>query len=193
MNSFDQGINYLRENKLDKALTVFTSLIEKDPSNGDYWSERGVTYFHLGKKKEALADMDKAVELQPNKPYRYSSRAYILGHYKMTQAAIKDYEKAIELDPDDAVAQNNLGMLQEQLGYKSEAKKRFNIADSLAENQKGNADLGIEGEQLKARNIQKELDEEKQNQSIWKELKSLTTKEGRASFGKFIKSGFKQT
>ena len=137
--------------------------------------------------------MDEAVRLQPLKPYRYSSRAYIRGHFKLTQEAIADYEKAIELDPEDAVAQNNLGMLQEQLGYKNEAKKRFEIADDLMENPKGNTDVGIQGEPLEARNIQREINEAKKNESLWNELKSLKSKEGRASFGKFVKSGFKNT
>ena len=111
----------------------------------------------------------------------------------MTKEAIQDYEKAIKLDPDDAVAQNNLGLLQEQLGYKTEAKKRFEIADDLMGNSKGNSDLGVEGEQLAARNIQKELDKTKENESLWNELKSLTTQEGRESFKRFVKSGFKKT
>ena len=189
---FDKGVELLRAGDFEKSLKIFNNLIHEQPNNAEYWSERGVVYFHLGKKKESLADMDEAVRLQPEKPYRYSSRAYIRGHFKMTQEAIADYEKCIELDPEDAVAQNNLGMLQEQLGYKKEAKKRFDIADDLMENPKGNTDLGIKGEPLESRNIQKEIEEERKNQSLWTELKSLSTKEGRASFGKFLKSGFKK-
>tara|TARA_R110002111_G_scaffold210996_1_gene274714 strand:- start:11 stop:604 length:594 start_codon:yes stop_codon:yes gene_type:complete len=190
---FDKGVELLRAGDFDKSLKIFNNLVQEQPSNGDYWSERGVVFFHLGKKKESLADMDEAVRLQPLKPYRYSSRAYIRGHFKLTQEAILDYEKAIELDPEDAVAQNNLGMLQEQLGYKKEAKKRFEIADDLMEQPKGNSDLGVQGEPLEARNIQKELDEAKKNQSFWSELKSLSSQEGRASFVRFITSGFKKT
>ncbi|MDB4061806.1 tetratricopeptide repeat protein [Vicingaceae bacterium] len=190
---FDKGVEELRAGNLDKSLSIFNALVKAEPTIGDYWSERGVVYFHLGKKKESLANMDEAVRLQPKKPYRYSSRAYIRGHFKLTQEAIADYEKCIELDPEDAVAQNNLGMLQEQLGYKKEAKKRFGIADDLMEEPKGNTDLGIQGEPLEARNIQKEINEAKKNQSIWSELKSLASKQGRDSFGKFVKSGFKKT
>lgn len=187
---FENGVAFLRNSEFDKALKIFSNLIDLEPTNGDYWSERGVTYFHLNKKDLSLSDMDKAVDLQPLKPYRYSSRAYIRAHYKMTKLAIADYEKAIELDPEDAVAQNNLGMLQEQLGYKKEAKKRFDIADNLS---KGNTDLGIEGKEIEARNIQKELDEERKSQSLWTEIKSLSTKKGRKSFAQFISSGFKKT
>ncbi|MBL4709632.1 MAG: tetratricopeptide repeat protein [Flavobacteriales bacterium] len=190
---FDKGVSLLRAGNFDKALVIFDKLVKQSPKIADYWSERGVVYFHMNRKKEALLNMDKAAQLQPKKPYRYSSRAYIRGHYKMTQEAIADYEKAIELDPEDAVAQNNLGLLQEQLGYKKEAKKRFDIADDLMESPKEGTKLGIQEEPLEARNIQKEIDQEKKNQSLWSELKSLTGKEGRASFGRFVKSGFKNT
>jgi tetratricopeptide (TPR) repeat protein len=37
------------------------------------------------------------------------------------KGAIEDYEKTISLDPDDAIAYNNLGLLQEQLGYKEKS------------------------------------------------------------------------
>lgn len=189
---FDKGVELLRAGEFEKSLKVFDALVKAEPTNGDFWSERGVVHYHLGKKKHSLADMDEAVRLQPLKPYRYSSRAYIRAHFKFTQAALADYEKCIELDPEDAVAQNNLGMLQEQMGYKKDAKKRFDIADDLMENPKGNSDMGIHGEPIEARNIQKEINDAKKNQSIWSELKSLTTKEGRESFGKFVKSGFKK-
>ncbi|MFT6200567.1 MAG: Flp pilus assembly protein TadD [Vicingaceae bacterium] len=190
---FDKGVELLRAGSFDKSLNIFNELVKANPTNGDFWSERGVVYFHLKKKKQSLADMDEAVRLQPQKPYRYSSRAYIRGHFKLTQEAIADYEKAIELDPEDAVAQNNLGMLQEQQGYKKEAKKRFDIADDLVDKPKGSKDLGVQGEPLEARNIQQEINDAKKTQSLWTELKSLTSKEGRESFEKFVKSGFKST
>jgi tetratricopeptide (TPR) repeat protein len=46
--------------------------------------------------------------------------------------AIADYEKAIELDPEDAIAYNNLGIVEEKLGRKEKAQQNFNKADALA-------------------------------------------------------------
>ena len=46
--------------------------------------------------------------------------------------AIADYEKAIKLDPEDAVAFNNLGLVEEKLGRKEKAKDYFQKADSLS-------------------------------------------------------------
>lgn len=187
---FEKGVKLLKENKLEKALNVFNRLIELEPNCADFYSERGVVYFHMNKAKESIADMNKAVDLQPMKSYRYSSRAYILGHFKDIEKAIADYKKAIELDPEDAIAQNNLGMLEEQLGYHKQAKERYKLADGLAID--GRSEQGIQGEKIVARNIQKEIDLEQANKSLWKELKAIGSKEGRASFLRFLKSGFKK-
>ncbi|MEX2380222.1 MAG: tetratricopeptide repeat protein [Vicingaceae bacterium] len=190
---YNKGVELLKAEKFDEALQLFNELLKEFPKNADYWSERGVVYFHMQKKSEALADMNKALELQPKKSYRYSSRAYILGHFGQTKAAIADYQKAIELDPEDAIAHNNLGLLEEQLGYKEKAQSRFTKADELDKKSFGKTDRGIEGEPIDARNIQKEINAEKADKSLWSTLKSIGTKEGLSSFVKFIKSGFKET
>ncbi len=53
----------------------------------------------------------------------------------MTVLAMQDYRKAVELDPEDAVAHNNLGLLEEKVGYQLKADKRFEKADKLREEQ----------------------------------------------------------
>jgi len=193
---YEHGIELLKSSKYEEAMQLFESLVKQYPQEASYISERGVVHFHLGNIEAAIKDMNKAVELEPLKPYRYSSRAYILGHAGMTKKAIEDYQKAIELDPEDAVAYNNLGLLEEKLGYEEKAKRRFEIADSLVKDQGigGRSDQEILGKALEGRNIQKEIDDEnKEEPKLWNVLKSIGSKEGRESFGRFIRSGFKQT
>jgi len=192
-SKFDEGVKLLKEGLFKEALQIFNDLINSFPDNASYYSERGVVYFHMKSKQKALSDMDKAVELEPKKSYRYSSRAYIRGHFGMIHDAIKDYEYAVELDPEDAVAYNNLGLLQEQIGYQKMANDQFNKADKLADiqNQRGKTDLGIKGEAIEIKNVQEEIDAERENQSLWMEIKKLGTQKGRRSFYNFLKSGFK--
>jgi len=45
--------------------------------------------------------------------------------------AIEHYEKAIQLDPDDAIAQNNLGLVKENIGYASKAQVHFKRSNDL--------------------------------------------------------------
>lgn len=192
---FKKGVDLLKAGKHAQALKLFDDLLQQHPENADLYSERGVTYFHLNNLEASLKDMDKALELQPLKSYRYSSRAYIRGHAGLTNKAIEDYQKAIELDPEDAVAHNNLGLLEEKLGYEEQSKRRFEIADSLVKDQSigGRSDQEILGKALEGHNLQQEIDDERKNSSLWEVMKSIGTKEGRNSFKRFIKSGFKQT
>lgn len=102
--------------------------IHNDP---DLIHDRAVALFNLGRQNEALLELDRALELQPDYSYRYASRAYMRNALKDIHGAISDYRKAIELDPEDAVALNNLGLLEEQLGYHEEARERYKVADEL--------------------------------------------------------------
>lgn len=190
---FEEGVALLKAEKFDEALAIFNQLVKDFPNSAECWSERGVVHFHLDNKTEALADFDKAAAMEPHVSYRYSSRAYIRGHYGMTLEAIEDYKKAIEIDPDDAIAYNNLGLLEEQLGYKEIAKQRFEVADHLQDGTPMGSQKheDVQGTQISPRNIQKEIDEERENRNVWSVLKTLSTKEGRGSFKKFLKSGFK--
>ena len=81
------------------------------------------------------------------------------------------------------------------MGYIEKSKKRFDIADSLnnEENIGGRSDQEIVGKKVEARSIQKEIEEARKKETLWSTLKSVSSKEGRNSFMKFIRSGFKQT
>lgn len=192
---FNQGVELLKRAEYQEALKVFDALVAEFPTEADFISERGVVKFHLQDNEGALKDMDEAIRLQPLKSYRYSSRAYIRGNAGMVKKAINDYKKAIELDPDDAIAHNNLGLLEEKLGYIEQSKRRFKLADELInlDETRGRQDQEILGKALDGRNIQKEIDAERSSQSLWSVMKSLNSKEGRISFVRFVKSGFKQT
>lgn len=193
--SFDKAVELLKAGKYPESLKIMEDLVKRFPDEPDFISERGVIKFHLKDMEGALKDMDEAVRLQPMKSYRYSSRAYILGHAGLTQKAIKDYQKAIELDPEDAVAHNNLGLLEEKLGYEEKAKRRFEIADSIVNSGgvDGRKDQEILGKALEGRNIQKEIEDKQKEANLWTTIKSIGTAEGRSSFMKFLRSGFKQT
>lgn len=94
--------------------------------------ERAVAFFQEKKYAEALHHFDIAVEKDTQNPFRYASRAYAKAHVGDVKGAIADYQEALRLDPEDAIAWNNLGLLEEQLGYKKEAQEKFAKADALA-------------------------------------------------------------
>lgn len=124
--------DYIDAQKYDKALSAFNEALKKAPNHPDILSHRGVCYLHLNQKKNCLDDLNLSLQLQPDYSYRYASLAYAKDYFGDIDGAIAAYEKAIELDPEDAIAFNNLGLLQEKKGYQQKAQRQFEKADKLA-------------------------------------------------------------
>lgn len=200
MKLYKEGQLAAEQRNFEKALELYTRALELITDNADLLHDRGVTYFHLKKMELALEDMDKAVSLEPNHSYRYSARAYIRGFMKDIDGAIADYRIAVELDPEDAVAYNNLGLMEEQAGHKPLAQERFKKADELA------VKMGWDSEEVQRqfqrqeefdREIKekKELDKSGDGQSkpsVFKQaFKVFTDKKTFREFIRFVGNGFK--
>jgi tetratricopeptide (TPR) repeat protein len=209
------GTKLSRERKWDEALAAFERAMEAIDSHPDLIHDRAVAMFNLGRKEEALEELNRAVQLQPDYSYRYSSRAYMKSALKDLHGAIADYKKAIELDPEDAIALNNLGLLEEQLGYSKEAQDRYKVADELMGILKDNQ-IDSDEDRPKTPPKVKPLTEdqvtrqprpenapplqdrsreiiiEEEKRSLWIEIKAVFTTRGRVKeFFRFIGNGFK--
>lgn len=205
-----KGIELMKSGDYTKAFHTFTTAISEFPENADFYSERGVVRFHLSDLNGALADMNKAQELEPDKPYRYSSRAFIRDAMKDIKGAIADYKIAIKLDPEDDIAHNNLGLLEEKLGFTKMAESHVKTADRIAKqksNQRSNYDgvqIGVEGELL-LESFKKELNlevqetaentqntSEEENKSVLKiALSVFKSGKARKEYVKFVKKMFR--
>ncbi|MFT4778694.1 MAG: tetratricopeptide (TPR) repeat protein [Flavobacteriales bacterium] len=128
---WNQALDLGKQQKWAEAIPLYQSALRELPENPDLLHDHGVCLFQLGRGFEAMNELNKAVLYQPEYSYRYSSRAWIKVALKDYNGALADYKKAIELDPEDAIAMNNLGMLEEQMGYHKESKERFQVADEL--------------------------------------------------------------
>lgn len=171
----------------EDAIYWYSRVLAIDAADAEIHSERGVAYFHLGQMQKALEDLTRARDLEPANPYRYSSRAYIRDAMGDLEGAIADYEQAIKLDPDDAVALNNLGMLEEKRGYHAKAKTLFEFADTL------DRDANAEGlKDMRPTNMQREINQATKSKSLLGEVKEVfTKKESFKDFLTFIGNGFR--
>jgi Flp pilus assembly protein TadD len=125
----------VRRGNTDRALELIDLADELAPDSAEILFEKGVILFHAGKKGLALLFMDRAVGIEPENPYRYAGRAYIRDGLGDIHGAIADYETALRLDPKDSVSHNNLGLLQEKLGWKEKADRHYRQADRLSDDQ----------------------------------------------------------
>lgn len=126
------ALTHLKMGQEATAVVMFNRALEMDPNNPNYLSDLAVTKMRIGDRVGALRDLDRCVRLDPEYGYRYALRAYARNSVGDAQGAMDDYRKAVELDPEDAISYNNLGMVEEQMGYISQAKRNFAEADRLS-------------------------------------------------------------
>ncbi len=132
--------------------------------------------------------MNRAQEIEPQNAYRYASRAYIRDAMGDLEGAIADYQIAIKIDPEDAVAHNNLGMLEEKRGHHQQAKVLYDFADKLAKE----FPEGMHPETEKPKNIQKEIDKDAREKSLISEAGNIfRSRSAFREFLTFIRNGFK--
>jgi tetratricopeptide (TPR) repeat protein len=197
--SVEQGRSSAELGQWVSALIAYdNALNESDVWNADpdFLNDRAVALFHNERAHDAIGLLTEAIRLQPSYGYRFSARGWMKQALKDVNGAIADYEKAIELDPEDAITQNNLGLLEEQLGRLESAKQRFAAADQLDQVLTEN-DIPIETseEPKPALPNPKKIAAEatsKRPLSAWSEVtKAITTSDGRKEFIDFVRNGFK--
>jgi Flp pilus assembly protein TadD len=189
----------LNNEDIEMAISLYDEALKESPDDCDIISDRGVAHLHAKDEKNCFIDLNRAIELQPNYSYRYACRAYAKKNFGDLNGAIEDYEKAVELDPDDAIAQNNLGMLLEEKGYQKEAKEKFKRADTLSNLEddllgviknletgaKNSENASIHSEELT------ELHTEPEGKTAMEFKKVFTSKKQFKEFIKYIKNGFR--
>lgn len=188
----------LQKGDIEGSIKLYTKALQQNPQDCNLISDRAVAYLHLNEKVKCFADFDLALSLQPNYSYRYASRAFAKNHFGDIDGAVEDYEKAVELDPNDAVAQNNLGLLLEQKGYKNAAEERFKRADKLSKEEDHLLEIvnDLDNEKPEIKEIEHQEinpnDQRQKNISTGEELKKVfTSKSQFKEFLNFIKNGFK--
>jgi len=129
---YNKALRLSKQGQYSAAIKEFDKFISQNPRNADVLSDRGVAKYHVKDFAGSLRDFNRALQLEPKNPYRYASRAYIKDCSGDTEGAIEDYKKALQLDPQNAVSHNNLGLLEEKLGFKAMADKRYKLADDLS-------------------------------------------------------------
>ena len=177
---YTRAICYRKIEDFEKSVEDLTSILVRLPNEPTLLCDRGISHFHNKNIEAAMRDMNKAVELDPENPYRYSSRAYIRAKIDV-DGAINDYKKAVELDPKDAIALNNLGLIEENAGRIKSAQKRFKASNEI---------IGYNPDK---RNEKVEIQKQETSESLGKiMLNVFTSKATRKEYFNFLKNVFKK-
>jgi tetratricopeptide (TPR) repeat protein len=110
-----QARSHLKQNNLDRAISVCEEAIAIDPDHVKAYSMCGMARTWQGDYRAAIRDCDRAIDLDPGGAM-YAIRGLAhqgLGNIEM---ALRDFDQAIALRPDDPIARLNRLKLHQELG-----------------------------------------------------------------------------
>ncbi len=98
---FYQGLNYLKNNKLDSAYTCFNTCCSLKPTEAEPYFQICKIHQLSSHQDSAITYLNKAIKLdKSNLYYKEIAAAYKIAKHNYKDAA-KDFEKLLEKDPDN--------------------------------------------------------------------------------------------
>lgn len=95
----DTGIGALLGGKTERALALFTDLIDEDPKYAEAWNKASTCEFMLGNLDASLAAAQKTLEIMPTHYQAQNGLGLVYFEKKELPSAIDCFQKSLELDP----------------------------------------------------------------------------------------------
>lgn len=197
---FENAMRKVSENDFESAIELFGEALKQDSNKETIYYNRAVAYLNSEKIDLAIFDFNKLIDIDSNNAFYYSCRAFAKARTKDKKGALSDYEIAIKLDPNNPITYNNMGLVQEDIGYMKQAQKSFEQSDDLRKKEEAGKVLNLNSSELDKKEVNDRIDnakksqviepiEEKTKGQITKDI--FTDKSTFKEFIAFIKNGFK--
>ena len=95
----DEGSRLVQDQKLAKAIEIFTDAIKIDPSWAEAWNKRATVYYMIGEFQKSQEDIDKVLELEKRHFGALAGQGLVNIQLKNYEKAILSYKKAQEIYP----------------------------------------------------------------------------------------------
>ena len=94
-----KGSEAVNNNQLNKAIDIFTKVIELDPNWAEAWNKRATVFYLIGQYKKSQSDIDKVLELEKRHFGALAGQGLVNIKLKNYEKAIKSYENALKIYP----------------------------------------------------------------------------------------------
>ncbi len=94
-----EGSNLMSIQEFNKALDIFTKVIELDPSWAEAWNKRATVLYLLGDYEGSQKDIDKVLKLEKRHFGALAGQGLVNIKLENYEKAIKSYQKAKEIYP----------------------------------------------------------------------------------------------
>ena len=95
----DEGSRLVQDQKLLRAISVFTEAIELDPSWAEAWNKRATVLYMIGEFQKSQNDIDKVLELEKRHFGALAGQGLVNIQLQNYEKAIKSYQMAEEIYP----------------------------------------------------------------------------------------------
>jgi tetratricopeptide (TPR) repeat protein len=95
----DEGSRLVQDQKLVRAIDIFTHVIEIDPTWAEAWNKRATVYYMIGELQKSQDDIDKVLELENRHFGALAGQGLVNIQLKNYEKAILSYKKAQEIYP----------------------------------------------------------------------------------------------
>ncbi len=95
----DEGSRLVQDQKLNRAIDVFSEAIKLDPSWAEAWNKRATVFYMVGKFQKSQNDIDKVLELEERHFGALAGQGMVNIKLKNYDKAKKSYQKAQEIYP----------------------------------------------------------------------------------------------
>ena len=95
----DEGSRLVQDQKLLKAISVFTEAIELDPSWAEAWNKRATVLYMIGEFQKSQNDIDRVLELEKRHFGALAGQGLVNIQLQNYEKAIKSYQMAEEIYP----------------------------------------------------------------------------------------------
>ena len=94
-----EGSTLVKNDQLNEAVSIFTKVIELDPSWAEAWNKRATVLYLLGEFQKSQNDIDKVLELEERHFGALAGQGLVNIQLKKYDKAIMSYEKAQKIYP----------------------------------------------------------------------------------------------
>mgnify|MGYP001158737826 FL=1 len=93
------GSDHVNNYKLEKAIEIFSNVIDLDPSWAEAWNKRATVYYMIGEFEKSQADINKVLELESRHFGALAGQGLVNIELENYEKAIKSYQQAQEIYP----------------------------------------------------------------------------------------------
>ncbi|MFA5260144.1 MAG: tetratricopeptide repeat protein [Candidatus Omnitrophota bacterium] len=118
---FEEGVSYEKSGQYDRAIEIFSKVIEQHPDFFDGYNHRGNSYAMKKEFEKAMQDYQRAIDLKPADALLFYNRGLTYSLMGKIPEAMADYNRAIELNSGYLKAYLTRGTLYAETGQLDKA------------------------------------------------------------------------